>query len=95
MADLYTFYGDLKVETESAGNGKPSPAPTIEKDEVEKVIQVRMMKTRAGHCFRFLVKWAGKPEFENTWITESKFLRIDPESCYAAKMATRTEASSS
>lgn len=94
VADLYTFHGDLKAETESAASGKPGPTSTKEKDKIEKVIQVREMKTRAGDYFRFLVKWAGKPDFENSWISEPEFLQIDPEMCHEAKMTTRTEASS-
>lgn len=48
VAHLYTFHGDLMVEIEGAASGKSALAFTIEKDKVERVIQVRQMKTRAS-----------------------------------------------
>ncbi|KAH7572811.1 hypothetical protein JRO89_XS03G0018000 [Xanthoceras sorbifolium] len=55
------------------------------------VVRVREMKTRSGSYFRFLVKWMGKPDCANSWISEEEFMKIDPEKCQAAKMATHLE----
>ena len=94
VADLHTFHSNWEVEIETAANGTLNSTSNTDKDHVEKVIQVRELKTRAGNHFRFLVKWAGKPDFENSWISEAEFQRIDPEMYQATKMETRTEASS-
>ncbi|KAK2966379.1 hypothetical protein RJ640_021523 [Escallonia rubra] len=67
---------------------------TKQKDRVERVIDIREIKTRAGAYLRFLVKWAGQPDYENSWLSEEEFMKIDPEMCQVTKMATRTEASS-
>jgi len=61
---------------------------------IQAVIHVWKVKTRAGNNFRFLVRWAGKPDYENSWISEEDFMKIDPEMCQAAKLTTRLEASS-
>lgn len=63
--------------------------------EIETVIHIREVKTRAATYFKLLVKWFRKPDYENSWISEKEFIYIDPYMCQVAKNRTRIEASSS
>ncbi|KAK3038362.1 hypothetical protein RJ639_031458 [Escallonia herrerae] len=94
VADIYTFHGDTHDELGDVGAKTSSEVCTKQKDRVERVIDVREIKTRAGAYLRFLVKWAGQPDYENSWLSEEEFMKIDPEMCQVTKMATRMEASS-
>ncbi|KAK4840949.1 hypothetical protein QYF36_022158 [Acer negundo] len=93
-ADLYTFHGDLTAETSKIEREISNQVPNKKVKGIETVIQVREMKTKSGSYFRFLVKWMGRPDYENSRISEEEFMKIDAERCQAAKEETRTESSS-
>ncbi|KAK0574897.1 hypothetical protein LWI29_030605 [Acer saccharum] len=94
VADLYTFHGELAAETSQIEREISNQIPSKEVEGIEAVIQVREMKTRSSSYFRFLVKWMGRPNCENSWISEEEFMKIDVERCQVAKEATRMESSS-
>ncbi|KAK2966361.1 hypothetical protein RJ640_021505 [Escallonia rubra] len=94
VADIYTFYGDTHDELGDVGVKTSSEVSTKQKKRVARVIDVREIKIRAGAYLRFLVKWAGQPDYQNSWLSDNEFMKIDHEMCQVTKMATRTEASS-
>ena len=59
VSDLYAFHGDLPRESYDAGAEAKGRA-WCEEVDVERVIQVREVKTRAGSYYRFLVQWVGE-----------------------------------
>ena len=59
VSNLYTFHGDLPRESYDAGAEAKGRA-WCEEVDVERVIQVREVKTRAGSYYRFLVQWVGE-----------------------------------
>ncbi|KAK2973785.1 hypothetical protein RJ640_008190 [Escallonia rubra] len=91
VADIYTFHGDTHDELGDIGVKTSSEVSTKQKDRDERVIDVREIKTRAGPYLRFLVKWAGQPDYENSWLSQEEFMKIDAKMCQVTKMATRTE----
>lgn len=94
VADLYPFHGNLQVEFQDVECKSPPQVTSSKVGRIQGVIHVREVKTRAGNYFRFLVRWAGKIDYENSWISEEDFMKIDPEMCQAAKLTTRSEVSS-
>ncbi|KAI5682996.1 hypothetical protein M9H77_04224 [Catharanthus roseus] len=62
--------------------------------EIEAVMHVREVKARAGTYIKFLVKWIGRLDYENSWISEKEVMHIDPNMCQTAKTTTRTKARS-
>ncbi|KAK2994740.1 hypothetical protein RJ640_000724, partial [Escallonia rubra] len=92
VAHIYTFHGDTHDELGDVGDKTSSEVSTKQRDKVERVIDVREIKIRAGAYLKFLVKWAGQPNYENSWLSEEEFMKLDVEMCYVTKMATRTEA---
>ncbi|KAI9196058.1 hypothetical protein LWI28_020670 [Acer negundo] len=82
------------IEVNEVESGIAKQIPANEAEVIEAVIQVREMKTRAGSYVRFLVKWIGRLDCENSWISEEEFMKIDTEKCQALKMATCVKSSS-
>ena len=78
VADLYSFEGfdgEVTPVAEQVGN-----LPTIQQDVIQKVLDVKEVKSRRGHQYRrFLVKWLGKPVTESTWVAEDELQQLDPE----------------
>ena len=54
----------------------PTLSPRL---EIEYVLDDQLMSTRQGGYQNFLVKWQGKPHFENTWITTIDFRKLNPD----------------
>ncbi|TXG70898.1 hypothetical protein EZV62_005833 [Acer yangbiense] len=65
-ADLYTFHGELSVEANEVERDIAKQIPTNEAEVIEAIIQVQEMNTRASSYVRFLVKWMGRSNCENS-----------------------------
>ena len=51
----------------------PNLSPRL---EIENVLKDQLVSTRQGGYYKFLVKWRGKPHYENTWITTIDFQKL-------------------
>ena len=77
VEDLYIYHGyhnDVSEELDLQLPPTLSPRP-----EIEYVLDDQLVSTRQGGYQNFLVKWRGKPHFENTWITTTDFQKINPD----------------
>ena len=56
------------------------PAPLrVQRDEIDRVLDKQIRSTRGRDYHRYLVRWRGRPESEDTWITREELQRIDPD----------------
>lgn len=61
----------------------PPPVPRIPStgsaptDQIADVLDHEVVASSAGASTRYLVRWAGRPATEETWITEAEFHRLD------------------
>ena len=77
VEDLYIYHGhhnDVSEELDLQLPPTLSPHP-----EIEYVLNDQLVSTRQGRYQIFLVKWRGKPHFENTWITTTDFQKLNPD----------------
>ncbi|PKU74568.1 hypothetical protein MA16_Dca003771 [Dendrobium catenatum] len=59
------------------------PLPNIPKfpmaEQVEAVLSDEIISTREGGRRRYLIRWKGKPESEDTWLDREELQQIDPD----------------
>ncbi|KAK4848298.1 hypothetical protein QYF36_011422 [Acer negundo] len=85
MNQRYKKEKDQPIEANEVERDIAKHIPTNEAEVIETVIQVREMKTQAGSYVRFLLKWMGRPDCENSWISGEEFMKIDVEKLRSAK----------
>ena len=77
VEDLYIYHGHHNDVSEELDLQLP---PTLSPHlEIEYVLDDQLVSTRQGRYQIFLVKWRGKPHFENTWITTTDFQKLNPD----------------
>lgn len=78
VRDLYPYEGsdgDINAVADQI-----QQLPTMTRDIIEDVLDVREVRSRRGNPYRrFLVKWLSKPASESTWIAEEELKKVDPE----------------
>ncbi|PKU66219.1 hypothetical protein MA16_Dca009593 [Dendrobium catenatum] len=53
--------------------------PTLPNTEkIETILSDEIISTRDGGRHRYLVRWRGKPETEDTWLERDEIQRLDP-----------------
>ncbi|XP_042482667.1 cleavage and polyadenylation specificity factor subunit 3-I-like [Macadamia integrifolia] len=56
------------------------PVPKITRtEEIEEILDERIVSTHKGGSQEFLVKWRGRLEIDNTWITFKKVQQLNPD----------------
>ena len=77
VEDLCIYHGHHNdVSEELDLQSPPTLSPRL---EIVYVLNDQLVSTRQGRYQIFLVKWRGKPHFENTWITTTDFQKLNPD----------------
>lgn len=77
VEDLTAYLGHHEDEEEETALRLPPATKT--KPEIEAIVRDELMSIRTGGFQKFLVKWKGKTESENTWIAATDLQRLDPD----------------
>jgi hypothetical protein len=77
IEDLALCQGHDEDEPNDAIVCKLLPAPCVQ-EEIEDVIDHQLMSTNGSGHQTYLIKWNGCLLFYCTWITDSKFQRLNP-----------------
>ena len=48
-------------------------------ENIDSILDDQIVSTRDGGTRRYLIKWTGKPDSENSWITEEDLQHLDPD----------------
>ena len=67
-----SFESDIPVEC-------PPPNIPERKESVERILDDQIITTRNKGYQRYLVRWQGRPESEDSWITREDLQQIDPD----------------
>ena len=57
----------------------PQIHPTHMAEQIDEIIDDQIVSTRDGGYHRFLVRWKGLPDSDNTWINRKELQRLDPD----------------
>ena len=76
VSDLFAFKGSTDVSFAGTGQGdKPTdvPLPMAHKPHIECILDSKVSKqTRRATYYSYLVKWAGLPAEDASWMTKSE-----------------------
>ena len=89
ITDLVAYKKPTRIPSEPfepkpTFEGEPIPEcpPTkmsAKHDQIERILDEQILSTRSRGYQRYLVRWRGRPESEDTWITREELQRIDPD----------------
>jgi len=48
-------------------------------ENIDSILNDQIVSTRDGGTRHYLIKWKGRPDSENSWITEEDFRHLDPD----------------
>ncbi|XP_026655874.1 uncharacterized protein LOC113461018 [Phoenix dactylifera] len=57
----------------------PRPKFSKKHDRIERILDEQIISTRRKGYQRYLVRWHGRPESDDTWITREELQQIDPD----------------
>ena len=57
----------------------PPAIPPERKDRVERILDDQSITTRSKGYQRYLVRWQGRPESEDSWITREDLQQLNPD----------------
>ena len=72
------FEPDLSFESEPEPECPPPNIPE-RGERIERVLDDQAITTRGKGYQRYLVRWQGRPESDDSWITREDLQRIDPD----------------
>lgn len=64
--------------TSSVSVPKLPPVPPAAIDDVEAILEDEIVSTATGGFQRFLVRWKGRPQSDNSWVREEDLRRMAP-----------------
>ena len=50
-----------------------------QREKIERILDDQAISTRRNGYQRYLVRWQGRPESEDSWVTREDLQRIDPD----------------
>ena len=71
------FEPDPVIESEPLLECPPVILP-VQRDRVERILDDQAIATRNKSYQRYLVRWQGRPNSEDSWITREDLQQIDP-----------------
>ena len=99
LQDLLPYRGPFEPSTlpssVSAGEASKcaSTMPSVQyyKETMDAILDDEFMTSRDGGFRRFLVKWHGHPDFDDTWIQEDNLRHLDPSllDCYFSSHSSK------
>ena len=72
------FEPDPVIESEPLPECPPA-IPPARRDRVERILDDQAIATRNKSYQRYLVRWQGRPDSEDSWITREDLQQIDPD----------------
>ncbi|GFZ15815.1 hypothetical protein Acr_25g0002240 [Actinidia rufa] len=69
------------IDHPTTSNITPTPLPIspAPKEHIDAILDEQIISTRDGSVQRFLVRWSGRPAFDDTWITSDNLQQIDKD----------------
>ena len=72
------FGPDHIFESEPVPEYPPTTIPQ-KKEKIEQILDDKIVTTRNKDYYRYLVRWQGRPDSDNSWITREDLQRLDPD----------------
>ena len=72
------FRPDHVFESEPVLECPPTTIPQ-KRENFEQILDDKIVTTRNKDYYRYLVRWQGRPESDNSWVTKEDLQRIDPD----------------
>ena len=89
ISDLVEYKEPMMIPSEPFGpdniiESEPTPeCPPItipqRREKIEQILDDKIVTTRNKDYFRYLVRWQGRPDSDNSWITREDLQRLDPD----------------
>ena len=57
----------------------PPTLTSAQKDNIDAILDEQVVFNRDGEVQRFLVRWVGRPDSDNSWITKDTLQQLDPD----------------
>ena len=72
------FEPDPTFESDPIPECPPAKLPE-RREKIEQIMDDKIITTRNKNYQRYLVRWQGRPEFEDSWITREDLQKLNPD----------------